>query len=259
MSRTSALSSVSTRPGIVPSSRWELLVTPSLPRAFAAMLFLKSTPGTRATTIPRRGCSRPRRGSASSLAFPVGSRDEGSGLASILRTASGSLQEIHSKLGFRGMRAVGGSLGLTDRMRSQSRRFQTTPATHIAHEPRIVSVLQVACDGNAFRGRPGRVVRHHPGMFSSCRPASRPWSTRLGSSVPTRVRPKCAVTRHAMSAACVAVVNCNPIISADSGTTRSHGPGLVATRSLRTARARPSFTNRTCLRRLPGPSCSAGR
>ena len=49
--------------------------------------------------------------------------------------------------------------------------------------------------------------------------------------------PEWAVTRRSMPAA----VNRSPIICAESGTTRSAGLGLVAERSVRTARAAPFF------------------
>ena len=57
------------------------------------------------------------------------------------------------------------------------------------------------------------------GWSSSSRRASRPWSTRPGSSAPTPAR---------------------PVRSA-----RSPGSGVMAARSVRRARATPSFTNRT--------------
>ena len=49
----------------------------------------------------------------------------------------------------------------------------------------------------------------------------------------------------AATAACAAPVNRSPIICADNGTTRSPGSGLVVVRSVRMARATPSFTYRT--------------
>ena len=51
--------------------------------------------------------------------------------------------------------------------------------------------------------------------------------------------------RRSMPAAFAAAVNRNPIICAGNGTTRSAGSGLAAARSVRMARATPSFTNRT--------------
>ena len=70
--------------------------------------------------------------------------------------------------------------------------------------------------------------------------------THRGLSAPPRSppRPECAVTRLSTPATMAAAVNRNPIICADSGTTRSLGSGLVAARSNRRARA---FTNRTSL------------
>ena len=64
---------------------------------------------------------------------------------------------------------------------------------------------------------------------------------RLVSSDANPTRPECAVTRLPTPAACAAAVNRNPIICADNGTTRSPGSGLVAPRSVRSARATPSF------------------
>ena len=68
---------------------------------------------------------------------------------------------------------------------------------------------------------------------------------RLVSSDASPIRPECAVTRLAMPAALAAAVTRNPIICAYNGTIRSPGSGLVAARSVRRARATPSFTNRT--------------
>ena len=68
---------------------------------------------------------------------------------------------------------------------------------------------------------------------------------RLVSSDASPTRPECAVTGLSTPAACAAAVNRNPIICADSGTTWLPGSGLVAARSVRRARATPSFTNRT--------------
>ena len=78
---------------------------------------------------------------------------------------------------------------------------------------------------------------------------------RLVSSDASPTRPECAVTGLSTPAACAAAVNRNPIICADSGTTWLPGSGLVAARSVRRARATPSFTNqqRRCSRR-PRPA-----
>ena len=65
---------------------------------------------------------------------------------------------------------------------------------------------------------------------------------RLVSSDARPTHPECAVTRRSTPAAAAAVVNRNPIICADSGTTRSAASGFVAARI---ARAAPSFTYRT--------------
>ena len=68
---------------------------------------------------------------------------------------------------------------------------------------------------------------------------------RLVNSEANPTRPECAVTRLSTPAAWAAAVNRNPTICADNGTTRSPGSGLMAARSVRRARATPSFTNRT--------------
>ena len=54
-------------------------------------------------------------------------------------------------------------------------------------------------------------------------------------------------TARSIEVTCAAAVNCTPTICADNGTTRSAGAGFVKARSVRMARATPSFTNRTSL------------
>ena len=55
-------------------------------------------------------------------------------------------------------------------------------------------------------------------------------------------------------------LNRNPTICGDSGTTRSSAAGIVAARSVRIARATPSFTNRNGPSpRPPDSSCCGGR
>ena len=82
---------------------------------------------------------------------------------------------------------------------------------------------------------------------------------RLVSSDASPTRPECAVTRLSTPAASAAAVNRNPIICGDNGTTRPPGSGLVAARSVRSARATPSFTNRTSFARPLGSSYCGGR
>ena len=68
---------------------------------------------------------------------------------------------------------------------------------------------------------------------------------RLVNSLASPTRPECAMTRFSIPPTAAAAVKRNPIICADNGTTRLPGSGLVAARSVRRARATPSFTNRT--------------
>ena len=65
---------------------------------------------------------------------------------------------------------------------------------------------------------------------------------RVVNSEAKPTRPECAVIRLSTPPAWAAAVKRNPIICADNGTTRSPGSGLVTVRSVRTARATPSFT-----------------
>ena len=87
------------------------------------------------------------------------------------------------------------------------------------------------------------IERHHaaglrvPGEHHSVVDAPR-----LVNSDASPIRPECAVTRLSTPAASDAAVNRCPNICADNGTTRSPGSGLVAARSVRMARATPSFT-----------------
>ena len=60
---------------------------------------------------------------------------------------------------------------------------------------------------------------------------------RLVSSDASPTRPECAVTRRSRPAAAAAAVNRNPTICGESGTTRSSGFGVMASRSVRIARA----------------------
>ena len=76
---------------------------------------------------------------------------------------------------------------------------------------------------------------------------------RLVSSDASPTRPECAVIRLSTPAVCAAAVNRNPIICADKGTTRSAGSGLVAVRSVRSARATPPSRTARPLR-----SCGGG-
>ena len=82
---------------------------------------------------------------------------------------------------------------------------------------------------------------------SSSRPASRRSSTRPAASAPTPdpTRAEWAVTRASAPADRAAAWNRSPTICGESGTTRSSGPGLDASRSVRTAPATSPFTNRT--------------
>ena len=98
-------------------------------------------------------------------------------------------------------------------------------------------------------GRPGRVVRPPFGSSSSF-PASITSvvdAPRLVSSDPAPTRPEWAVIRDSTPAARAAAANRSPAICGESGTTRSSGDELAAARSVRRARATPSFHRKASL------------
>ena len=107
--------------------------------------------------------------------------------------------------------------------------------------------LQVARNGPTFRGGSRGVMRHHaarlpvPGQHHVGGRRAPARQFRRQPNPPGSARSRGLTT----PAAWAAVVNRNPIICADNGTTQSPGCGLVAARSVRMARATPSFTNRT--------------
>ena len=115
----------------------------------------------------------------------------------------------------------------------------------IRDERRNEEVL-VTVDGSPLDWRPAARSGSTPPSerSSSCRPAitSVVDAPRLVNSDASPTRLECAVTRISTPAARAAAVNRSPIICADNGTTRSPGFGLVAARSVRRARATPSFT-----------------
>ncbi len=78
-----------------------------------------------------------------------------------------------------------------------------------------------------------------PGRSSGRLVSGKMDAPRLVSSAASPPRPECAVTRLSTPATMAAAVNRNPIICADSGTTRSPGSGLVAARP-----SRPRLGNR---------------
>ena len=125
----------------------------------------------------------------------------------------------------------GGEVRGAERAPGWCRRLELDECAH--------GCLQVACNGTAFRSCSGGVVCDHPRGL----PVAGEHHVG-GRCAPTPARPV-PIPRLSTPAASAAAVNRSPTICANNGTTRSPGSGLVAARSVRRARATPSFTNRT--------------
>ena len=106
--------------------------------------------------------------------------------------------------------------------------------------------------------RPAAALEPQPDAAGAAAQHLRTPASRRPLHHPFATRPRPAATRAGLGLrlwdtsarlstppARAAAVNRNPTICADNGTTRSPGSGLVAARSVRMARATPSFTNRT--------------